>query len=439
MHKRVKSILFILLYLLLIFLPLLVFLIFDMPASRNFWRDLSVMLGFVGLSMAGFQFLPTTRLPFVSDIFDMDEVYRSHHIVSVLSVVLVILHPVILVILNPNTLLLLNPLTAPWRAQAGIIGLAGLIIISLSSIFRKEIRLDYNAWHLLHTIVAIFIAIFGLVHIFKVNYYSSAISMRIAWLIQVLIWGGMVLYLRIFKPLHMRKHPYIVEKLIQEIPNAWTLVLKPEGHAGFDFNAAQVAWININTSPFTLHRNPFSISGSAHTRHELQFTIKALGDFTTNIGGLKGGETVYVDGPYGNFSLEDEKTKHGLVLLAGGIGIAPIMSILRTLGDGKDERPVFLFYGNYDYESIIFRKEIDSLAKKLNLSVVHVLEQGTSKMQCETGFITQEILEKNLPGDHTQLHFFLCGPLPMIEAMQSVLSSMKIRHSQITAERYEMA
>ncbi|NMC58672.1 MAG: oxidoreductase, partial [Candidatus Methanofastidiosa archaeon] len=192
-------------------------------------------------------------------------------------------------------------------------------------------------------------------------------------------------------------------------------------------------------SPYTLHRNPFSFSGSSEKPAELRFTIKELGDFSSSIGKLKGGETVYIDGPYGNFSLDDAKTKTGLVLLAGGIGIAPVFSILKSLEDRKDQRPVYLFYGNYDEESIIFYSEIERMKKTLNLKVIHVLEKPQGKITCESGFITRALLEQSLPAEKSGLHFFQCGPLPMIKAIKSYLHQMGIHTGQIHSEEYEMA
>jgi len=156
-------------------------------------------------------------------------------------------------------------------------------------------------------------------------------------------------------------------------------------------------------------------------------------------GELKGGETVYVDGPYGSFSLEDPITMNGLVLLAGGIGAAPIMSILHTLADEKDKRPVTLFYGNYDDENISFRDEINKLKKQLNLSVTHVLEVASKKVKSDVGFISREILERDLPGNRDEMHYFICGPLPMIEVMEAHLKALGIPRAQITSEKYEMA
>jgi len=439
MNQSAKRLLALAVYILLVFLPVIVFFLFPMPAGRSFWRDFSVILGFVGLSLAGLQFLPTARIRFLSEVFEMDGIYRAHHLLSVLSVLLVFLHPVILVINNPNTLLLLNPLTAPWRAQAGMIGLAALVLIAVTSVLRKDLRLDYNAWHGLHDLLALIIAVFALIHLLKVDYYMSAPAMRIAWLLTVLIWVGATVYVRVLKPLDIQRHPYIVKQLVTELPDTWTLVLAPQGHAGMRFAAGQVAWLNVNSSPFTLHRNPFSFSGSAHREGELRFSIKDAGDFTAAIGKLQGGETVYVDGPYGNFSLADPRMQKGLVLLAGGIGIAPMLSVLHTLADEKDRRPIHLFYGNPDDTKIAYFKELDNLQKKLNLKITHVLETPAEHLKSETGFITRSLLERELPANRAELFYFICGPLVMIDAMEAILRAMQVPARQVVSEKYEMA
>jgi predicted ferric reductase len=426
-------------YILMIFLPLIIFFIFPMPPTRDFWRDFSVMLGFIGLSMAGMQFIPTARLRIFANVFDMDQVYKIHHLMSILSFALVLAHPVILLINNPFILLLLNPFSAPWTAQAGLIGLAGLILIAITSVLRKEIKISYDGWHILHDLLAAVIATFALIHIFKVNYYSSYPAMKWALIFEVVIWTGMIFYFHIIKPSQIIRKPFKVQQIIQETKDTWTIVLKPEGHPGFDFEAGQVAWININSSPFSLNKNPFSISGSAHNKSELRFSIKDLGDFTSTIGKLVGGETVYVDGPYGSFSIDDPRTKNGLVLIAGGIGAAPVISILHTLHDRNDNRPVYFFFGNLNEEVILFKKDLEFLEQCMNLTVIHVLEKPSDPQKYLQGFITRQILEKFLPPNRKDLFYFICGPLPMMTAMEKHFSAMQIPKGQIDTEKYEMA
>jgi len=439
MKKKELRLLIWTIYLLIVLLPLIIMLVFPMPGGRDFWRDLSVGLGFVGLAMAGLQFIPTARLRFLADTFDMDTVYKVHHYLSIVSVFLIFLHPIILLLNNPYIRLIFNPFNAPWRVQAGWIGLGSLLVIAITSVLRNEIKLDYNAWHTLHNLLAIFMAVFALVHIFQINYYSSSTAVKSIWIFEGVIWTGMMLYSRVVKPFQIAKKPFIVKQIIEETKDTWTIVLNPKGHEGLDFKAAQVAWININTLPFTLHKNPFSISGSACRKDELRFSIKALGDFTSTIGQLKGGETVFVDGPYGSFSLEDPRTEKGLVLLAGGIGVAPIMSILFTMADLKDKRPIYLFYGSYDEENIIFKKDLEELQNQLNLKIYHVLENPKDTKNYLRGYITRELLETKLPENRKELYYFVCGPLPMIEAMEIHLKELGIPESQVTIEKYEMA
>ena len=64
------------------------------------------------------------------------------------------------------------------------------------------------------------------------------------------------------------------------------------------------------------------------------------------------------------------------VLIAGGIGITPMMSMIRTLADRGDARPVILLYGSKDWDSITFREELEALKARLNLTIVHVLAES---------------------------------------------------------------
>ncbi len=80
---------------------------------------------------------------------------------------------------------------------------------------------------------------------------------------------------------------------------------------------------------------------------------------------------MYIDGPYGAFTSGCPSDTQ--VLIAGGVGITPMMSIIRTLADEGDKRPVILLYGSRDWDSITFREELEAIQPRLNLKVVHVL------------------------------------------------------------------
>ncbi len=154
---------------------------------------------------------------------------------------------------------------------------------------------------------------------------------------------ALLLYVRLLKPLVLLRHPYRVERVRKEKGNSWTLVLRPEGHRGFTFKPGQFAWLTIRNSPFALKEHPFSLSSSAMQPQTIHLTIKQLGDFTRRIKDISPGQTAYLDGPYGAFSI-DRHPYSDYIFIAGGIGIAPIMCMLRTLADRGDERALLLFY-----------------------------------------------------------------------------------------------
>ena len=236
----------------------------------------------------------------------------------------------------------------------------------------------------------------------------------------------------------MIKRPYQVVRIQEERGQSWSLYLEPVGHAGMDFEAGQFAWITTE-SPFIFRENPFSFSTNAdHDDTYIGFTIKELGDFTSKIKTLNPGQTVYVDGPYGNFSM-DEHECVSMVYIAGGIGSAPVMSMLRTLAYRKCTKEMVFFYGNPTWESVIYREELAELEKQLNLKVVHVIEKPPENWEGEKGFITFDVLHRHLPEDYKEWTYFLCGPLPMIDAVEASFKRLEIPSKHVFSEQYEMA
>jgi predicted ferric reductase len=438
MRPSPKATLWVVAYFVLVLAPVLLLFPQPRPEGREFWREMSVALGFAGLSLMGLQFVPTARLPFLANVFPLDTLYSFHHRISITSFLLILAHPLILFIYNPYTLRLLNLLDAPARARAGTLGLLGLIAIVVTSVWRLRLGLSYEAWRVTHNVLAIGIAALALYHILNVNWHTSVPRQRIFWIAWALIWGGMVLYVRVLKPWMMLRRPWRVREVRPERGESWTLSLEPEGHQGLRFLPGQVAWLTIRRSPFGIREHPFSFSSSAMERDHIAFTIRELGDFTSTVGDIVPGERAYIDGPYGTFDL-DQHTGPGYVFIAGGIGSAPIVSMLRTMADRGDDHSAIFFYGNRTWDDVIFREEVTELEGRLNLKVVHVLEEPPEGWEGEKGFATRDVLDRHLPADRRQRVYFICGPIPMIASVERSLRSLGVPLSQLHSERYEMA
>jgi predicted ferric reductase len=188
-------------------------------------------------------------------------------------------------------------------------------------------------------------------------------------------------------------------------------------------------------SPFKITGHPFSFSSSAEVADgRVEMTIRTLGDFTRAIQDLPAGRRVYLDGPYGAFTIGNPADMH--VLIAGGVGITPMMSMMRTLADRRDLRPVILLYGSKDWASITFREELEALKARLKLTVVHVLSEPPVGWSGEQGYIGAEMFKRYLPPPYDQHEYFICGPNIMMDAIEKALGDLRVPLSKYHSERY---
>lgn len=436
----IQGIGWILLYLFLTLIPLFVMLLEPRPAGREFWRELSVALGFAGLAMMTLQFALTARFKILKAPYGSDIVYYFHRNISIVAFLLVLTHPLLLFIFDPETLGLLNLVSAPWRARAAVVSLLSLTGMVFVSIWRKQLRYEYNKWRIWHGLLASSAVTLALVHITLVNHYLNSPWKRVLWGGYAIFFLGMLLYTRLIKPFMLMRKPYLVSEVKPELGGATTLVLEPDGHPGFRFKPGQFAWLTAWGTPFEDKEHPFSISSSAEHPEKISFTIKSLGDFTETVAKMHSGQKVFVDGAYGSFSVDQHAHAEGFVFIAGGVGITPMMSTLRTLADRGETRPLWLIYANRDWDSLTFREEIASLGEQLNLSITCVLEKPPEGWSGESGFITREMLERILPAERRKnlLEIFICGPAPMMDAVENALTAMGFFAGDIHSERFDM-
>lgn len=424
-------------YLALVLAPLVVLNIGPMPAGRGFWWDLSAALGFAGTAMMGVMFILTARFHHATAPFGIDIIYYFHRQIALVVLGIVLAHPIILLAEEPGLTLLLTPPQLSFHMSAGILSLSALLALVVTSLARKKLHIHYDGWRLWHASLAVAALGLALVHIDGVGYYSAAPWKRVLWMVIVAFWFALLAYVRLVRPYMLLRRPYQVEEVVEERGDTWSLVLRPDGHGGMSFQPGQFAWLTIWHSPFALKEHPFSISSSALRPERLRFSIKELGDFTRRIKHVVPGERVYVDGPYGAFSV-DRHRGPGYVFIAGGIGIAPVMGMLRTLADREDRRPLLLYYAYKSWERLTFREELESLRARLELKIFYVLNEPHGGWTGEVGFLSEEILGRHLPGDFKRLDYFVCGPVPVLKLVESALHKLGVPISKIHSELFDL-
>ncbi|MDP2319817.1 MAG: ferric reductase-like transmembrane domain-containing protein [Acidobacteriota bacterium] len=425
-------------YLALVLAPLFVLLVGAAPPGLGFRWDLSMALGFAGLTMMAVQFALTARFRRATAPFGIDIIYYLHRYLGALALALVLAHALIAIAVNPAVASGLNPFAAPWYMTAGVASVAALVALVIASVWRRTLRIPYEPWRVTHTLLAVAAVGLAWLHMHGVQYYLASPWKYRLW--QIIGWSclGAIAFVRLVRPWQLQRRPYRVAAVTPERGDAWTVAVAPEGHAGLTFQPGQFAWLTLGRSPYVMQEHPFSFSSSPALGHgRLEFTIKELGDFTRTIGTLPPGTRAFVDGPYGAFSI-DRHPAPGYVCLAGGIGIAPMLSMLKALADRGDPRPVLLFYADSQWDRMTGREQIEALRRRLTLSVVYVVDEPTPEWEGERGWITREVVSRHLPVGHAAFEYFVCGPTPMIGAMERILHGLGVPLSQVHSELFDL-
>jgi predicted ferric reductase len=440
MKNTLSGLVWVLLYLAFCLAPLLLTVGQTEPPGRPFLIEFSVALGFAGLSILALQFALIARFKLVAAPFGIDALLRYHSEITFVGLAFIVAHPVLLFIADSHYLHLLNVFTAPWRARFAVASVIGLLFLVGLSLWRRRLRLSYEWWQATHGLLAVLIVVFALLHASLVGYYVTGVVRRVAYdgyiglLVLLLIW------IRFLSPMNRLRHPWRVVRVEPERGDTSTLVIEPLGHRGFSFDPGQFAWIAVGRSPFSITQHPFSFSSVADTvpGGTVAITIKAAGDFTRSIPTVAPGTRVYLDGPHGVFSM-DRRQAPGYVFIAGGVGVTPLYSMVVTMRDRRDVRPVTLFYASATWEDVVFREELYELSETMpNLDIVHVLDSPPPGWEGESGRITPDVIRRHLPAQFQRYEYLVCGSSGLMDAMEDALVAVGVPFAQVSTERFDM-
>jgi predicted ferric reductase len=418
-------------------LPLLALLLGPAQAGRGFHWDLAMALGYAGLAMLVVQFVLTARVRRVTAPFGIDLIYYFHRYLAVLGLLVILFHYGILKVSNPHAMGPLDWRFAPPHMTAGRSALLLFLTAVLLSLLRRQLRLEYDRWRLTHALLTTAGVALALSHVLGSGQYLDNVWKQSLWACYGIAWAGLIGYVRAWRPWRLVRYPWRITDVRAEGGRVWTLVLSPPSGQPQEFAPGQFGWLSARSSPFAMREHPFSIASSAVRSDRIELSIKEVGDFTAGVRDLRPGEVVWFDAPYGAFTIDRHFNPDGYVFVAGGIGIAPIMSMLRTLRDRHDCRPLLLFYGNRVRDRIAFREELDRLVRDLELKVVHVLIEPPADWRGERGFVTREILSRHMEAAVLQRDFFICGPKPMSREVERSLHSLGVPAERVHAEIFD--
>ena len=413
--------------------PLIVAALVDpLLVRRPFLIELGVAWGFLAFALIVVECVLVARLHSVSAPFGTDVLMLFHRYMGIAALAFLVAHAALL---WPHDLASLRTNRA---LQCGVIASGAAAVVVASSVHRGRLRLGYESWLRLHRLLVLAVAGAMLGHVLAVDRYSHATGVRVATVGYVALLVAVLVGCRLARPALLQRRPWEVVDNRAEEGDTRTLVVRPVGHPGIAFEPGQFAWLITGRSPFVIEQHPMTISSSSELGPDrsISFSVKALGDWSRSVvPDLAPGARVFVDGPFGAFTI-DRAPAQGFVLVAGGIGITPMRSILLSMRDRGDPRPVLLVYAARNRRRAPFLDELRALEGELDLRVVLVFEEPEPGSEC--GFVTRDLLARHLPERHALMQFFLCGPGPMLDVVERALGELGVPADRVHTERFDL-
>lgn len=219
----------------------------------------------------------------------------------------------------------------------------------------------------------------------------------------------------------------IITDIRQETPDVKTFrVNAPEGGKLFEHKPGQCAML---CAP-GVGEAMFSITSSPTNKEYQEFSIKKCGVLTDYLHDLQVGDEIMVRGPYGNnFPVDTELKGKNLLFVAGGIGLAPLRSVINYVLDNRDDYgTVDIVYGSRSADDLVQLKEIqDVWMKAKDTNVYLTIDRPQDGWDGHVGFVPSYLNELDLKTDKTVL---VCGPPIMIKFVLGALTEMGFSKSQ---------
>lgn len=399
---------------------------------------LALGLGILAVSVLACVIVLSARLRSLTGTLGIGTTVGVHRYLGGLLLVLVLGHIGLVIADEPGYVRLLWPATGTPASRAGLTAALALLALAVANRLRRR---RWELWRWLHIgFTAAALVLTGL-HVFWLNHLVDDVPMRIAFVVLSAAVLAVLAYRWVWRPAS-RGAGYRVTEVRHDTTSIATVVLTPNrarhgrGPHTLSFAPGQFAWLRLaRTRPAQEH--PFTIASSAHDARKVEFTLRHTGDFSATLAELTVGSKVWVDGPHGSFT--PDPSAPGLVLIAAGVGMTPMMSMLRTLADRHDRRPHRLIQVAGTEDDLLFRPELARMVGRLPLSALYLLRRPPAGWLGASGRVSAEVLRKFLPGPPVSrsLHYYVCGSPSLIADATAALADLAVPASHVHTEQFD--
>ena len=410
------------------------------PAGQPVGSYTGQLLGAESVLLMSVAIVLISTLPWVEEWFDgIDRAAIWHRRTAMTGMALLL----------PHILLSTNPRGAGIGGTLGIVGVIGLIgLVAWAimprwrSILPRSVQRPieavaqlgtlrtvnrwlggYERWRSLHRLTGLFVAV-GFVHgLMNGTAFGAAPALRWSYVaiggIGIAVYGYRELLARRFWPMH----DYQVQSSRPLAPGLLEIALAPIGRP-LRFTPGQFAMVFLEARD-GWHRHPFTIS-SGTGEDVLRVTVKALGDYTSSLEDLVDpGMPAVIGGPHGRFDLRRGTVRQ--VWIAAGVGVAPFLSWIRSLGDNLPFEVDFYYTAA---GPMPFADEITEIASHHPSLRAHLIDSAN-------GRLSSQLVLQQVGQDPTDLSVYMCGPKVMLRDFALDLRRAGVRRTRIHREYFD--
>jgi predicted ferric reductase len=315
-------------------------------------------------------------------------------------------------------------LRLPWLIAATVATLLFLVVAGLSVRAARR-RVSYEVWHGVHLLVYLGVAL-SFAHQLAGPDLAGRRLAQLLWALLYMQVFALVLRYRVLTPLaNATRHRLRVSAVLAEGPGVVSVVVEGRDLHELRAESGQFFRWRFLTPDHWKAAHPFSLSAPPTSTH-LRLTVKALGDGSARLQDLEPGTWVLAEGPYGAVTA-GRRTRRDVLLVAGGVGITPLRALFEAipLEPGQD---LLLLYAARTSADIIFRDELDHLARRPGARVRYLLDD-------EVGPLSAELFRRLVPG-LAERDVYLCGPPGMATAARRSLKQAGLPDRQLHEERF---
>ena len=448
--------------------PIAVYFAGNWTTVLHSW-SLSMLFGIVAYTWFLNQFILAARPAYWDRLYGLDRMYRFHGTMALWAAVFVVAH-MVMKWLDYGVV----TLQVAFGIGAAVLFFSVIVVTvvfmvrqrflilrpidRLRRLAARRQRWQYQSLRRFHNLVGV-AALLALAHVllaFSTRESFRRIAVMAGWFVVAAAYYG---WHKVLRPAKARRRAYRVANVVQENDVVTRIDLTPPPGAQLGQRAGQFAYVRFLDAVPGPEEHPFTIS-SAPTDRVVSFSAKHLGDFTAGLAEVQPGARVAIDGPYGTFRLDRAQPGRPIVMVAGGIGITPFLSMLDTLRHdavrnardeavARDGRSIHLLWscrGRGEFFALDrITAAIESLPRLSVTLFCTTAANGTPPPRAAEGLggirhgkrITIDTLRAFGLVDRLT-EYYLCGPGPMMESLVTGLRRDRVRGTQIHFEAFAM-